>query len=90
MLRDLAISAISQDGQKVRGGFGHLGITVPDVYEACERFQARAPLMRGLRKAAHARTRAGARTRAHAHALTLTPTRALTHAKTFTHARAPT
>ena len=30
----------SQDGQKVRGGFGHLGITVPDVYEACERFQA--------------------------------------------------
>jgi len=30
----------SQDGQKVRGGFGHLGITVPDVYEACERFKA--------------------------------------------------
>ena len=30
----------SQDGLKVRGGFGHLGITVPDVYEACERFQA--------------------------------------------------
>ena len=30
----------SQDGQKVQGGFGHLGITVPDVYEACERFQA--------------------------------------------------
>ena len=23
----------SQDGQKVRGGLGHLGITVPDVYE---------------------------------------------------------
>jgi lactoylglutathione lyase len=30
----------SADGQKVRGGFGHLGITVPDVYAACERFQA--------------------------------------------------
>ena len=26
------------DGQNVRGGFGHLGITVPDVYEACRRF----------------------------------------------------
>lgn len=26
------------DGQKVRGGFGHLGITVPDVYAACARF----------------------------------------------------
>merc|ERR1711920_632311 len=27
------------DGEKVKGGFGHLGITVPDVYEACERFK---------------------------------------------------
>eukprot|EP00747_Dinoflagellata_sp_TGD_P169093 gnl/TRDRNA2_/TRDRNA2_197116_c0_seq1.p1 gnl/TRDRNA2_/TRDRNA2_197116_c0~~gnl/TRDRNA2_/TRDRNA2_197116_c0_seq1.p1 ORF type:complete len:220 (+),score=44.97 gnl/TRDRNA2_/TRDRNA2_197116_c0_seq1:76-735(+) len=27
------------DGQKVKGGFGHLGITVPDVYEACQRFK---------------------------------------------------
>ena len=27
------------DGQRVKGGFGHLGISVPDVYEACERFK---------------------------------------------------
>jgi len=33
-------TAGTQDGEKVRGGFGHLGITVPDVYEACERFKA--------------------------------------------------
>lgn len=26
------------DGSKVRGGFGHIGITVPNIYTACERF----------------------------------------------------
>jgi lactoylglutathione lyase len=30
----------TKDGEKVKGGFGHLGITVPDVYAACERFKA--------------------------------------------------
>ncbi|KAJ1457072.1 Glyoxalase/Bleomycin resistance protein/Dihydroxybiphenyl dioxygenase [Pelagophyceae sp. CCMP2097] len=30
----------SVDGQKVKGGFGHLGITVPCVYAACARFHA--------------------------------------------------
>lgn len=29
----------SGDGGKVKGGWGHLGVTVPDVYAACERFQ---------------------------------------------------
>jgi len=27
------------DGQAIKGGFGHIGITVPDVYEACDRFK---------------------------------------------------
>jgi len=27
------------DGTSVKGGFGHIGITVPDVYEACQRFK---------------------------------------------------
>jgi lactoylglutathione lyase len=36
------------DGEKVRGGFGHLGVTVPDVYEACARFASlgSAPMLR--------------------------------------------
>ena len=36
------------DGEKVRGGFGHLGVTVPDVYEACARFASLgcAPMLR--------------------------------------------
>mmetsp|Transcript_12925 Transcript_12925/g.30317 ORF Transcript_12925/g.30317 Transcript_12925/m.30317 type:complete len:214 (+) Transcript_12925:172-813(+) len=28
------------DGQPIKGGFGHIGITCADVYAACERFQA--------------------------------------------------
>merc|ERR1712228_274766 len=28
------------NSEKVKGGFGHLGVTVPDVYEACERFKS--------------------------------------------------
>jgi len=27
------------NGETIKGGFGHIGVTVPDVYEACERFK---------------------------------------------------
>ena len=29
----------TSDGNSVKGGFGHIGITVPDVYVACQRFK---------------------------------------------------
>jgi lactoylglutathione lyase len=29
----------AQDGQPIKGGFGHIGITTPCVYAACERFK---------------------------------------------------
>ncbi|EJK71174.1 hypothetical protein THAOC_07413 [Thalassiosira oceanica] len=35
-----ADSTGTSDGDKVRGGFGHIGITVPNVYKACERFHS--------------------------------------------------
>ncbi|KAL7520132.1 hypothetical protein ACHAWX_004875 [Stephanocyclus meneghinianus] len=28
------------DANKIRGGFGHIGITVPNVYRACQRFHS--------------------------------------------------
>jgi len=33
-------TGVTGEGAKCEGGFGHLGITVPDVYEACERFKS--------------------------------------------------
>lgn len=37
---DVLGSGGSDGNTPVRGGWGHIGVTVPDVYEACERFKA--------------------------------------------------
>ena len=36
----------TQDGQKVRGGFGHIGVTVPDVYEVRRFYSQHTPIPR--------------------------------------------
>lgn len=34
-----ADSTGTSNGETIKGGFGHIGITVPCVYEACDRFK---------------------------------------------------
>ena len=68
----------SADGEKVKGGFGHLGITVPDVYAACERFQSmgceftKTPNSGGMKGLAFVKVRAAGRNLPHALARSLT------------------